>query len=468
MIIGAGLAGLSAAEAIAREHPDRFDITLLEAKRTVGGRAGSFTDPRSGEIVDRCQHIAMGCCTNLIGLLDRCGLGDSMRRYTDLEFHHPDHRPSRFAASKYLPPPLHLAGAIGSLRYLTARQKRDVRRALVRLIRTPGDKIRHWSARDWLRQQRQDDHTMRLFWDVVLISALGGSSESVSMLAARKVFIDGFAAARGASDLLVPKRPLSVLFGSCLAEKIESLGARIHTRSTVTGLIRERDNLLAVETAEGCRFDADQVISAVPWNAVGNLVEGVDTLSFDSFDRIPASPITGLHLWFDREITDRRHCVMVGTRAQWLFRQPCSSASPGSPCYYQVVISARGRCSEVSPDQLAEQPDQLVEQVVAELRHAFPAARKAKLVRSRIVTDPRSVFLWSPEVEAIRPAAGTLLPWFHLAGDWIATGWPATMEGAVISGRMAAASVLRSEGLDGVDLDPALPRGWLARWMIAP
>ncbi len=466
VIVGGGLAGLSAAEALLRHDGDRFFVTLLEAKRTVGGRAGSFVDVSTGETIDYCQHVAMGCCTNLIGLLDRCGLADAMHRYSELEFYHPDHRPSRFAAARFLPPPLHLSAAIGKLRYLTTAQKGKIRRALWRLMRTTSDSLASQTAADWLAQQHQDSETLQGFWDVVLVSALGEHTDAVSMSAARKVFMDGFAAARGASDVLVPTRPLSDLFGRSLSAQIQELGAEIYTGLAVTQLRLERDTIVGVETSSGRRFDVDHLISAVPWHSITRFAANIDSLPLSSFDGIPASPITGLHLWFDREITDRRSAVLVATLSQWLFRQPFPRDPTESGCYYQVVISASARHGFPSKERL-------VATVVDELKHAFPAARDAKLLRSRIVTDPQSIFSLSPEVDAIRPQSRTALPWFHLAGDWIATGWPATMEGAVISGRMAAASVLQSEGLSGEDgvaipIDAGLPRGWLARLLIAP
>ncbi|MCG8649517.1 MAG: FAD-dependent oxidoreductase, partial [Pirellulales bacterium] len=217
---------------------------------------------------------------------------------------------------------------------------------------------------------------------------------------------------------------------------------------------------VALETTAGRRWQADHIISAVPWHAAPQLFASLGGVDLRPIQAINASPITGVHLWYDREITARPHAVMVDTLAQWLFRQPFQSASQQGH-YYQVVISATG-------DHRQLEKERLVGQITEELRHAFPAAGAAQLLHSRVVTDPNSVFSLSPQVDRIRPPARTALPWFHLAGDWIATGWPATMEGAVIGGRMAAASVLESERMSGISVDPGLKRGWLARrWIVA-
>lgn len=465
VVVGGGLAGLSAAEALSRCGSARFEVTLLEAKRITGGRAGSFSDPASGETVDYCQHVAMGCCTNLLALLERCGLGDTFDRYRQLQFFHPDHPPSRFAPARTVPPPFHLAAALGSLRFLSRSDKRQIAAAMWTLIRTPPAALRDQVARQWLSRHRQSDQTIRRFWDVILISALGEQTDRVSMEAARKVFIDGFAAARNASDVLVPNRPLSELFGQRLPESINQLGARIETSAAFSRIIATGTQIEAVETQSGHRFDADHLISAVPWHAVSELISQLPSPAAEQSSNFPvdqfaSSPITGVHLWFDRSITNWPHAVMVGTTAQWLFRQPYRRPSSDTGHYYQVVISA-------SRTERSQGKQSLVQEILAELRHAFPAARQAELLAHRIVTDPHSVFSVSPEVQRLRPPARTPLPWFHLAGDWIATGWPATMEGAVISGRMAAASVLESEGLPAsIAIDPGLPRGWLARRLI--
>ena len=462
VIIGGGLAGLSAAEALMRQFGDDFRVTLLEARRVTGGRAGSFTDPSTGQTVDYCQHVAMGCCTNLVGLLDRCGLADSMHRYQRLRFLHPEHPPSEFAPSKLLPAPLHLGPAFASLRYLNATQKRAIRRGLFRLMRQSGDSLRDQTAAQWLQSQGQDAETIRDFWDVVLVSALGEQTDVVSMSAARKVFVDGFAASRGASDVLVPKRSLAELFGEALPARLAELGVDLRTGTAVAKIVAGDGRLDAIHTVSGERLSGDHVIAAVPWHVFPDLADSLEQWSPRPLQRdaIASSPITGLHLWLDREITPWPHAVMVGTVAQWLFRQPFRPADPRAGHYYQVVISASG-------EQRAMGKDELVGEVLDELRHAFPPARSARLLGSRVVTDPHSVFSLSPEVDRVRPDARTALPWFHLAGDWIATGWPATMEGAVISGRLAAASVLESEGKSGIEVDPGLPRGWLAKLMIA-
>ncbi|MGI9474339.1 MAG: hydroxysqualene dehydroxylase HpnE [Rubripirellula sp.] len=467
-IVGGGLAGLSAAETLARHYPGQFEIALFEAKRFTGGRAGSFDDPRTRSRVDYCQHVAMGCCTNFIALLQRCGLEDHLHRYTELQFLHPDFKPSTFAPSSWLPPPLHLASTLGALQYLTNNQRRQIRRGLWRIFRTSSHSLADVLANDWLSQHGQDADTIRDFWSVIAVSALGETLDVVSMAAVRKVFVDGFAAARGASDVLVPKLPLAELMGKYLTDRIRELGVEIREGCKVRS-VEPRDSDAVVTSKDGGAQTFEHVVVAVPWYAIDSLLPKKCVPNTDCFVDVPASPITGVHLWFDRQITERPHAVLVGTAAQWLFRQPWEPSAAGSEFadtalrsageYYQVVISASQKLRSLPKDAL-------VGQVVEELMHAFPDARQARLLQSRVVTDPKSVFSIRPEFEAIRPPANTAHCCLHLAGDWIATGWPATMEGAVISGRMAASSIADREALELPGVDPGLLRGWLARLLI--
>ncbi|MCH1440718.1 MAG: hydroxysqualene dehydroxylase HpnE [Rubripirellula sp.] len=458
LIVGGGLAGLATAECLARNYSDRFDISLLEAKRKTGGRAGSFQESKTGVTVDYCQHVAMGCCTNFLGLLERQGLGGQLHRYTCLKFFHPEFPVSTFTPSRWLPAPFHLMPALSNLRYLNRSQRRQIKHALFRLFRTSSDELGDLLAEPWLKAHGQDRATIGDFWSVIVVSALGESIDRVSLAAVRKVFVDGFAAAHNASDVLVPKLPLADLIGGHLTAAIEQLGVEVKTGQVVRQISAEK----SIALADGRLLAADHVVSAVPWHAVNHLVPPDTVEKLEALAAAPASPISGLHLWFDRQITELPHAVLVGTVAQWVFRQPWEEDDRSSAgFYYQVVISA-SQSARCLPRQ------ELIEIVLRELRNAFPQAKNAKLVQSKVVTDPQSVFSITPEFEALRPPSRTGLPWLHLAGDWVATGWPATMESAVISGRMAAASVVQSEFGGNLEVEAGLPRRWLARCLIKP
>jgi len=326
---------------------------------------------------------------------------------------------------------------------------------MARLARARGAELGETAAA-WLSRIGQPPRVVALFWQPVLESALGESIDLVSVAAARKVAVDGFLGHPAAADLHVPLDPLGVLFGERLVGWLRGRGVVIETGRAVTGIERSDGRAVAVEHAGG-RSECDGVALAVPWRAAARLVPD---LVPDAEERLAASPITAVHLWFDRAVVDLPHAVLVGRVSQWVFRSEAEAGAPGAG-YCQVVISA-------SRGLLGGDREALLERVVGELREVFPAARDARLLASRVVTDPTAVLSVRPGVEAVRPGAVTTVPNLVLAGDWTATGWPSTMEGAVRSGRLAAAAALRGLGMDGRPPDPELPRGFLVRLLAGP
>ncbi|MFG0263568.1 MAG: hydroxysqualene dehydroxylase HpnE [Rhodopirellula sp. JB055] len=478
VVIGGGIAGLSAAETLSRTRAfarGEMQVELLDSRHQTGGRAGSFVEPTTGQTVDYCQHVAMGCCTALLDLLQRLGLLSHFQRYEELTFYHPQHGFSRFRPSPWLPPPLHLASSLSSLKHLTGQNRRQIRSALWRLMRTRESDLIGGTALEWLQANGQNQDTQQKFWEVILVSALGDIPKRVSMAAARKVMIDGFAGARHASDVWVPKRPLSEIFGDSFRRPLSQRGVRFGLGKSVRGLHWDKTSgCWNMECSSGGSRAAEHVVLATPWHVsrrwFPELWEQQVKVAFSENDNsetpFASSPITGIHLWLDRSLTALPHVVMVGTLTQWFFQEPIDQADQSSRdegVYHQVVISGRHAGSDWPKEKL-------VTEVVRELAEAFPEAGTPRIRKFRVVTDPHAVFCVSPATQVRRPESKTSRPGLHLAGDAIATGWPATMEGAAISGQMAAKSVIESLGKpvenEGIEVPVGLKRGWLARRLI--
>lgn len=446
VVVGGGLAGLAAAAALTES---RCRVTLLEARRRCGGRAASFEDPVGGGLVDACQHVAMGCCTNFLDLCRRAGLEDALRRDRTLWFIGPDGDRSRCTPSRLLPAPIHLAPLLLGMRHFSVGEKFALGLGMLRLARhRPAGEADTATALQWLRSIGQPERVIRLFWQPVIESALGESIDLVGVAAARKVAVDGFLAHRDAADLIVPTEPLGRLFGDRLVRWLEAAGVVVANGMTVTEI--EQAAVRCGTESIAC----DAVVLAVPWKAAARLVPDIVPVGDE---RLAGSPITAVHLWFDRDVIDVPHAVLVGRVSQWVFRGEPGSTTPG---HCQVVISA-------SRGLMQSERQAIVDQVVAELREVFPAARNATLRDAKVVTDPTAVLSVRPGVDAQRPAAITRVPNLFLAGDWTATGWPSTMEGAIRSGRIAAAAAGRHLGLAVPAVVPDLSKNPLVRLITA-
>src|SRR5262245_4527775 len=267
VIIGGGLAGLAAATALA---PRGFRVTLLEARNRLGGRAGSFTDSASGQLIDTCQHVSMGCCTNLAHFFRAVGVAHLIQPQPCLYFMTPDGRISRFRAGR-LPAPLHLASSFLGAHYLSFREKCRIAWGLHCLRRIPENADPPF--RDWLEQHGQTARIVDRFWGLVLVSALNESPDRIGLRYARKVFVDGFLRHRRGFEVEVPSVPLARLYGEELGEWLEAHGVRVFTGCGARGLHMPGDRIEQLELrGDGNPMQADWYISTVPFDRLLDLL----------------------------------------------------------------------------------------------------------------------------------------------------------------------------------------------------
>jgi len=428
-IVGGGLAGLSAAAALCERG---FRVELFDARRRLGGRAGSYVEKETGQAIDHCQHVAMGCCTSFLDLCRRTGILELFERHGTLHFFGPEGERCDFQASSWLPAPLHLGRAFLGLTYLSLAERLSIAATLLWLSRLPAkEQPGELTIGQWLQRRKQSPRSIERFWQVVLVSALGESLDRASLAAVRKVFVDGFMSARGASDVWIPKVPLAELYRR-IAEWLTKRGVNIHLGAPVAKIENQNAAELSLRFKDGPPRQFDTVISAVPWRLAAEILP---TSVASQIPDIHSAPITSLHLWFDRPITPLPHAVLVGRLSQWVFAR--SQESGGH--YYQVVISA-------SHELAGRQREDVLREVHSDLNAIFPAARSAELLRWQMITEQEAVFSVRPGLEALRPSQQTNIPNLFLAGDWTATGWPSTMESAVRSGYLAAEAVLQAAG----------------------
>jgi squalene-associated FAD-dependent desaturase len=447
LIVGAGLAGLATATALA---PRGFDVTLLESRQRLGGRAGSFSDAGSGQFVDACQHVTMGCCTNFDHFCRAVGVAHLLRTQPALFFMTPDGRVSRFDADP-LPAPLHLVRTFWRSHFLTAAEKLRVAWGLACLRLTSADAEGPFA--DWLRRHAQTPRTVERFWGLVLTSALNETTDRVGLKYARKVFTDGFLRHRRGYEIRLPSVPLGRLYGDELRAWLDRHRVRVLLNHAAKCLLLRGRDVRGVELRDGRTLDAEVYVSAVPFDRLLDLLPPEVSAAepyFRDLKRLETSPITSVHLWYDRPATDLPHVVLVDCVGQWLFNR--GEVAPGEH-YLQVVVSAARQFRGLGHDEVRRR-------VVQELARLFPALAWATLRRGRVVTEHAATFSAVPGVDRWRPRQASPLANLFVAGDWTATGWPATMEGAVRSGYLAAEAILRANGVPQRLVRPGLRGSW--------
>jgi squalene-associated FAD-dependent desaturase len=433
LIIGGGLAGLATATALA---PHGLRVTLVESKARLGGRAGSFQDPATGQLVDACQHVSMGCCTNLAHFCRTVGIGHLLEPQKCLYFMTPDRRVSRFRADAW-PAPLHLLRSFASAHYLTPAEKLRVAWGLSRLQHA-GD-FDDPPFQDWLARNRQTRRTVERFWGLVLVSALNETPDRVGLRYARKVFVDGFLTHRRGFEVEVPSVPLGRLYGQELIDWLDTHNVDLLMLRAARRLDVQAGRIARLEMRQGDSLAADWYVSAVPFDRLLDLLPGAVADAdpyFANLRKLETSPITSVHVWFDRSATPLPHVVLIDSDLQWVFNR--GETSPGE-FYLQVVVSAARQFHGFGRDEIERR-------TVAELRRLFPPLAGATLRRARVVTDHAATFSAVPGVDRWRPLPSTPLPNLFVAGDWTRTGWPATMESAVRSGYLAAEALLERLG----------------------
>ena len=456
VIVGGGLAGLAAAAALGTRG---CRVTLLESRPRWGGRASSFTDQATGETIDNCQHVAMGCCTNFFAFCRQVGIDGFFRREQQLYFFDPEGRCSRFHAVG-LPVPLHLAPALMRLSYLTLREKMQLSFGLRALARSSAKEGESENFAHWLARHGQSPRLCERFWHVVLVSALSETLDRIHVAAARKVFVDGFLRNHHGWEVWIPTASLDELYGGRLAGWMQEQGIDARLQAGVKNVLIIDGHVAGVELRSGERIDADAIILAVPPDRVSGLLP--ESIRDDSFWQTPAklesAPISSVHLWFDRPITELPHATFVGRLSHWLFNRSSirDAETAETSAYYQVVISA-------SRGLEGRTQDDIIREVMEDLAIAWPAARDAKLQHGRLVTEHKAVISMLPGVEELRPSQVTPIANLFLAGDWTRTGWPGTMEGAVRSGWLAAEAVLRHLQRPEPILQPDLPTAPLSK-----
>jgi squalene-associated FAD-dependent desaturase len=419
IVIGGGLSGLAAAAALAQSG---HHVRVLEARPFLGGRATSYESPQ-GDTIDNCQHLLLRCCTNLLDFYRRLGVESLITFHREFNFIEPGGRISILRAG-ILPAPVHFTGSFLNLKFLSLGEKLAVARALRAVNRESTrldlDQI---TMQEWLQEQRQPPRAVERFWRQVLVSAISEELDRMAASHGLQVFRVAFLANKHNYEMGLPSVPLGRLYASDAWARMGDVEILLRTpveRIQISG------GAVQSLTAAGSELHADTYICALPFERIAAMELPIDTTSFEH------SPITGIHLWFDRPVTDLPHATLLDRTIQWMFNKHEGR-------YVQLVVSASR--------SLVEMPRaEVIALCVREMEEFFPLVKEARLEKAHVVKEVRAVFSARPGLEALRPAARTEFKNLFLAGDWTRCGWPATMEGAVRSGYLAAEAVTEVSG----------------------
>lgn len=426
VVVGGGFAGLSAATALAASGRR---VVVFEARPTLGGRASAFTDPRTSERVDNGQHVLVGGYDETFRFLRRIGTEQDVYLQPTLSLDIVDAagRSSRLRCPR-LPAPLHLLGGLARWEALGWGD----RAAALRLARGVSRQARaSETVREWLRRNGQTSRLIELLWEPLAVAALNQAIDTASAGPFAAVVERMFTVRRRDSSLGLPRKPIDELYATPARAFIEARGgsvcvsapARIHVSPQLAAAVR------------GAQTPAPVVICAVPWFALGDVFMDPPASLHEllaAAARTPASPIVTVNLWLDRAVTGNPFVGLPGRAMQWVFDKRTLFGESSS--HLSLVSSAADRI-------VGQSNEQLIDLAVAEITSALPAARAAVVRRAVVVRERKATFSLAPGMPA-RPATRTAVPGLFLAGDWIDTGLPATIESAVVSGHRAAAAAL--------------------------
>jgi squalene-associated FAD-dependent desaturase len=488
-IAGGGLAGLAAACALSDTG---FRVTLFEKRPFLGGRASSWEHPGTGEVVDNCQHVLFRLCTNLLEFYQRIGVSDQIHWYDQMTFIEPGGRTSVMKSSA-LPAPLHTAPSFFNFPFLNAADKLAISRALVPLTLT-AQRDNGKSFQEWLDQHGQTQNAIHRFWNPILVSALSEELNLISVSAAAQVVRESMKSP-AAREMGVPTVPLTDLYNKA-GDYIRARGGELHFREPIEGFTADASHIqlqlrtreetpqqevappLSLRSLQGQGGDFDFLVLALPFDALDKVLpqDPESAPIREQLSHFETAPITGIHLWFDRQISDLDHAVLLDRTIQWMFhksrlqnrgraalqgrvgvKEADGALAPEGGSYIELVVSS-------SKSLIDKSRSEIVDLALAEVREFFHAAREATLVKSAVIKEVNATYSPRPGIDAHRPTSITKWPRVFLAGDWTATGWPATMEGAVRSGYLAAEAITRAAGLDRQHfLSPDLPASGFMR-----
>ncbi|HKD60487.1 MAG TPA: hydroxysqualene dehydroxylase HpnE [Terracidiphilus sp.] len=459
-VIGGGVAGMSAACALAEAG---YRVQLVERRGYLGGRASSYLHPGVNEVIDNCQHVLFGCCTNLIGFYRRVGVEKKIHWTTGMTMIEPGGRRSLLGPS-WLPAPLHGLPKLLSAPAFSREDKLALGRGFQAMMRPIAPESTETLA-EWLRRNKQTPGAIERFWRLVIASALNADLDAISVPYAAKVIRELFMNSAQAGAMGMSSVPISELYGSAKTF-LEERGSTVQLNANVESAEWDEDVAeWSVHTRNGTLVSEFLVI-ALPFEAMQKLLPNLPPAQHAEelarqTEAFTHWPICSVHLWFDREITDLPHAVLLDREIHWMYNKSVLQPWRNYKGSYLELVQSASRAFA------ARERNEAIDQALGELAEFFPEVMGAKLEKAALVKEVRATFGVPPGIDGVRPPTAAPWPNCFLAGDWVSTGWPSTMESAARSGHIAADAICATELAECKFLAPDLkPRGLMK--LLAP
>lgn len=454
-------------------------VLLLETRKRLGGRASSFTDPHTDAVLDQCQHAVMPACTHVLDLYSQLGLHDV------IEWHHEVH----FAADNGridtlkpdpLPAPLHIARSFLAMASLSLRDKLAIAYAMTRILTmgTAGrDRHQGRTIAQLLDDYGQPDSARRRFWNVIIASACNDHPENVDAPLALKVFQEGFLATSKALGVGLPRVPLIDLYQP-LEQTLAQHDGAIRLGTSVSQITYDDHRITGVLTADGTHLTANDVIVTVPPDRLDKMIDNhlrTADPRLAQLDRWTFSPIVAVHLFCeptDPPVMTLPHLVTPDRPFDWIFNKGITPLPPDSPItdidrahHIHLLTSAALSTASMRTDIVLETAKTELERALFDQKRT-KTNEKPRVLHGRVIKEKVATFSPSPDLMSRRPTASGDLKNLYIAGDWSRTGWPATMEGAVRSGNLAAAALAHQRKLPPFSLPSDTPAEGISRWFL--
>lgn len=441
VVVGGGLSGLAVSTQLAI---DGANVVMIEQANKLGGRAYSYVDKKTGDVVDNGQHVLVGAYHRTLQYLKNIGTREllSLPENFHLHFHHPDNGFETFTFGSALFP-INLAVAAFRFRILSLKDRRRFLKVGIQLRNWDEDleqTLRRLTVAEWLQTMEQSNEAKRSFWYPIAISVMNESPEKASALLFARSLRSTFLGNASDAMILIPTVGQTKLYVDGAVRLFANHGSKVLLNSEAKSLTFHKNKATGVVLKNGKRIHAKSVICAVPHAALMRLLpETIRHIEpFDHLKKIHFSPIVSIHLWFDRPIMDRDFVGLIDRRIQWIFNRRKIMHQYGKPeNHLSAIISGAYKYVDLPKEKLAKI-------AVDDIASVYPTARNAVLAHYVIIKEKRATFSPTNEVESFRPDQQSPIENLYLAGDWTNTGLPPTIEGAIMSGFRCAELVGKS------------------------